>query len=954
MFKRLCESQKRNSSIRVGGSVKEKVIDKFIEDNNLKIGSMFYKFLVQAGWYKAMNDVVVYGYTENLSDEYNIIYNTNRVKEEIKGVPGAMPFPKNCYVISQEHDNVSKYANEKRYVFVNEYDQVFMYNYKFIHIFYFTFRDFVDRISCFSSDTFRFFENYYGRNYEEIALASKPQQYQNLVDRINEIHKKEYALNIKLDNLDIAKRIDLTRIRKYESKEEEINFIKMQISVIIDIYLRRNISVDDYKKKEIDAFIEIMKNNSSIEFIETLNDESVLAYFFEFIAEYREAKKAEKRGEVIKTYSFCDKLKEKVAGVKKYEAVKIQNVEIREGFDPNCYTESDFAKIGITGHILSSEEIVELCVKDKDYEYLYNIISSDPIIEIFNKIRRDGTYDYMKALEVVLKAGYDLNKPIVNNFRLATHNQNNFIHKTYALIVACETLFLTQKDKWLGESKTIISNIILEFNLEYLVSYNKINNKLSPFLEIETIDVNIRNEIVPLFVEYGANLNVRDSWSRTPFLAFFTNFFDGAYFEPTLALNYLIEKGAQVDLIMPEFKIGEYLGSDYNEVYKVLDKSNSSKVLPNIYTHFGGNIELVKTLLKNGADINDRDVVGRTLLFNLLLPFLKEEARIKFVEEIIKMGADVNIKDYSEKPLLYSYIDESRYPQLNFVQLLLKYGADINGAYKQEHKTPLDLAMEKNATKILLFLEKKKAKRYDCVSETSMRGTHYTYEYFNEYVNKHLNNINKINNKFRNKDHSAYSIEDMKEDRVYSILSIPYGMYSRGDSIEDIKDFYKSHLKTIFEEYDSISYDRMLRLISMLVLLDIKFPKSIIKSNLIKRPNEKYVRDNTDGLINFLASPTQSSLKFLQEEGSLFFKERHSKLRDFILTKDENFLLDYCKNYLKYNKSADWRSEINLEGYYFNGYWNTESAALLKIFDLDSSKYEKIAEFPKDLYFKNV
>jgi ankyrin repeat protein len=96
-----------------------------------------------------------------------------------------------------------------------------------------------------------------------------------------------------------------------------------------------------------------------------------------------------------------------------------------------------------------------------------------------------------------------------------------------------------------------------------------------------------------------------------------------------------------------------------------------------------GNLEIIKFLVENGADVNVKDFLfGKTPLFDAA-----HNGRLGIVKYLIENGADVNVKAYSgETPLC-------RTIGLDVIKYLVKNGADVNVKSDAVAVTPLSYAI---------------------------------------------------------------------------------------------------------------------------------------------------------------------------------------------------------------------------------------------------------------------
>ncbi|ORF44219.1 ankyrin repeat domain-containing protein [Gilliamella apicola] len=261
-----------------------------------------------------------------------------------------------------------------------------------------------------------------------------------------------------------------------------------------------------------------------------------------------------------------------------------------------------------------------------------------------------------------------------------------------------------------GELELAIKNNDLDKTNKLISTGMNIEGIMKDGMPLEIAIENGNYEIVKLLIERGAKVNgVKDSFSPLHTASKFSNNNNSIKI-----IELLLLKGANVNHI-------------FNDHHPTQTVNNTTPIFWAM-----GNPEAVKLLINANADMNIRDVVGRTLLFyavneqdvesvKLLLDskinqdyrerllhivvsenyenYYKSIALQKeIIETLLKAGYDINLPDDSgETPLHEAIWKLSDNELISLVKLLLENGADPNifdtnpKCYKGYLKTPTHL-----------------------------------------------------------------------------------------------------------------------------------------------------------------------------------------------------------------------------------------------------------------------
>ncbi|XP_043461583.1 putative ankyrin repeat protein RF_0381 [Leptopilina heterotoma] len=242
--------------------------------------------------------------------------------------------------------------------------------------------------------------------------------------------------------------------------------------------------------------------------------------------------------------------------------------------------------------------------------------------------------------------------------------------------------------------------------------------------------------LVKILIEFGADVNVRDSRSWTPlFYAVFSKQIEVA--------EMLLKAGADISAkdsgnMMPiNYAFGERKDTSSNEKYKPsklvkllcsygadLNFKNPSGSSTLVMVCRKGNFKEIEFLIEHGADLLSSDVHGTTALHSAAVKY-----NYKLVDFLIRRGIDINAQDWQKESSIHhladtldtisnvlQYCGDNTYEAISvdwnldfegnqvkkaaeMIQFLADNGADVN-AFSKQNITPLMISVRYNALEI--------------------------------------------------------------------------------------------------------------------------------------------------------------------------------------------------------------------------------------------------------------
>lgn len=225
-----------------------------------------------------------------------------------------------------------------------------------------------------------------------------------------------------------------------------------------------------------------------------------------------------------------------------------------------------------------------------------------------------------------------------------------------------------------------------------------------------------------------------------------------------------------------------------------------------------------------------------------------------------------------------------------------------------------------------------------------MRDSIRTKAYFDEFIAQEKERICKFQDKLNSGSIDDERVPLINNKIIYLKTDLIIAKYSRGDSINDIKNEFEELIDMVCEKGDVSIYEDNLCLASLAYLLGVNSDKMMrLRSKLME--SETY-----DYLIDFVFLGSESDIDI----NKISFQREYKKLTKYIDDRTKETFLKYLRGWYRSHLHSSWYDSHKNEKFklYF-GYWCFEAGAIAKRFQLDDNDLQNEQYYPYDMVHFN-
>lgn len=221
-----------------------------------------------------------------------------------------------------------------------------------------------------------------------------------------------------------------------------------------------------------------------------------------------------------------------------------------------------------------------------------------------------------------------------------------------------------------------------------------------------------------------------------------------------------------------------------------------------------------------------------------------------------------------------------------------------------------------------------------------MRDSIRTKAYFDEFIAQDTERICKFQDKLNSGSIDDERIPLINNKIIYLKTGLIIAKYSRGDSINDIKNEFEELIDMVCEKGDVSIYEDNLCLASLAYLLGVNSDKTMcLRSKLME--SETY-----DYLIDFVFLGSESDIDI----NKISFQREYKKLTKYIDDRTKETFLKYLRGWYRSHLHSSWYDSHKNEKFklYF-GYWCFEAGAIAKRLQLDDNDLKNEQYYPYEI-----